>query len=335
MSIGLAVSRQKPADIFPSDPAFLRSLLQCSANSIAVIGPDGRSRFISPRGLERFGQSDVAAWIGKPWLDLWPEACAEVLGVMLARALSGAKAACDVRCDQGEGHASWWEVCFSPWPGPDEAMSVVAVARDVTERHVAVEHADLLVQELHHRVRNMLSMVQAILRLSASCSNDTNAFIDSVEQRIDALARTHALLTDGNQGETDLRELLEAELSPFARDGRIRLVGPFAPVREPSASALSLALHELTTNCVKYGALSGGEGQLEVAWTRGTDEPMRIRWTERGIVAPAAQSRAGFGSLLLGDLLSDQLHVEREWNQHGLIATIAVQPKSAPSRAAN
>lgn len=310
---------------FPVDPAILSSLLDCSDVSVSVIGCDGAARFITPRGLQQFGTADQSEVIGQPWLQRWPDACAKVLEGALDTALSGQRTRRDIRCENDRGEASWWEVCFSPWnvAASDCANHVIAVARDVTDRHAAIENAELLTRELHHRVRNMLSMVQAIIRISARAHRDPKRFIDSVEERIDALGRTHALLTTDRQGEVDLRCLLGAELAPFDGTGRVTLEGPVLIVREPTASALSLAIHELTSNAVKYGALSCPAGQLSVSWSVDGSGNMALRWNERA--GPQVRlGSAGFGSMLLEELLSDQLLVERDWREDGLLATINI-----------
>lgn len=310
----------------PVDPTVLRSLLVCFADSVSVIGRDGATRFITPRGLEQFGTANQSLVIGQPWLERWPDACARVLAGPLETALSGQRAQRDIQCENDRGEASWWEVCFSPWTVTTidgRADFVIAVARDVTDRHAAIESAKLLARESHHRVRNMLSMVQAIIRISAGVDRDPKQFIDSVEERIDALARTHALLTSDRQGEVDLRCLLGAELAPFGEPGRITLEGPSLIVREPTASALSLAIHELTSNAVKYGALSCPVGQLNVSWSVDSSGSMKLHWSEQG--GPEIRlGAAGFGSMLLEELPNDQLLVERDWRNDGLLATITV-----------
>ncbi|MEO7634067.1 MAG: HWE histidine kinase domain-containing protein [Sphingomicrobium sp.] len=331
-----AMNVRRPGPVIPDanaiagDLGFLRSLLDCSADSIAAIGCNGEIRFITPHGLECFGHDEVGPLVGKSWLDLWPADCAELLADGLALALGGQRARRDVRCGADDAASTWWEVSFAPWTasaGDLPMPLVVAIARDVTDRHQATQNAELLARELHHRVRNMLSMVQAIIRISADTCRSAGALIDSVELRIDALARTHALLTDGGQqGETALAALLEAEISPFNHDRRATFAGPHAAVREPQASALSLAIHELTTNAVKFGALSCPEGRLQVSWTADADGQLKIWWVERGGPRPACNDSPGFGSMLLESLLGDQLRVDRQWRDAGLAATIIVPP---------
>lgn len=199
---------------------------------------------------------------------------------------------------------------------------VVVVARDITEQHEDAARATLLAQELDHRVRNMMTMLQAITRIAAGRSADFPSFIDSLEQRIHALARTQDMLCEGPHGTVDLRALICGELRPYDDGDRVELVGAAVAVPEPRASALGLAIHELTTNAIKYGALSGAGGRLRVSWEcSGAD--LRIEWVEAGAPTdpPAA---SGFGSTLLEQLLADQLSIRRDWSRQGLHATIQI-----------
>lgn len=309
---------------FPIDPRMLDELLDCSADSISVIGPNGEARFVNTRGLEHVAIASQAMVTGQAWLDQWPDACGEELTVAIELARSGQRARCDVRCENDRGERSWWEVSFSPWQGDsnsDRAALVIGVARDVTDRHNAIADAQLLAQEAHHRSCNMLSMVQAIVRISAGASRNAAHFIGSVETRIDALARSHALMTKDRHGEVGLRDLIGNELAPFDESGRVALDGPAVSVPGPTASALSLAIHELTSNAVKYGALSVRAGRLAVSWRIDATDRMQILWSEigrRGLL----RGRAGFGSMLLEDLLSDQLIIDRKWRDDGVTATI-------------
>lgn len=189
----------------------------------------------------------------------------------------------------------------------------------------------MLGRELHHRVLNMMSMVQAIVRIAATTSNDSATFIESIESRIHAMARTHELLCEGTDGEVDVGDLLRSELLPFERDNAIRMSGSPVQIREPRASAIGLALHELTANAVKYGCLSAAAGQLSGSWeVRDAGDLLQLTWHEESDSAVVMGGRSGFGSLLLDQLLADQLNVTREWQATGLLATITVDLRLPP-----
>ncbi|MCY7280248.1 MAG: hypothetical protein LH610_05010 [Sphingomonas bacterium] len=210
----------------------------------------------------------------------------------------------------------------------------------------------MLGRELHHRVRNMMSMVQAIVRIAATTSTDSAAFIESIESRVHAMARTHEFFCEGADGEVDVGVLLRGELLPFERDNAIGIEGPPVNVREPRASALGLAAHELTVNAVKYGCLSTAAGRLSVSWeVRDAGNQLHLIWHEECDSPVVTSGRSGFGTLLLDQLLADQLladqlladqlladqlladqlKVSRTWHATGLLATITIDLRLPPS----
>lgn len=337
-----SVTRDLPRRSQSSVPAdccsYLHSLLEASADSVASIEADGTIGFITPRLLWLFHESDPTRLIGRPWLSIWPGDCSDKLRATLDRALSGSPARCEIDCIDHETRRTWWEISLTPVKlrgpavaGSPSATTVVAVARDVTDYHEALRESEVLGRELHHRVRNMMSMLQAIVRIAATTSNDTIAFIDSIDDRVHAMARTHELLCEGTDGEVDVGDMLRGELLPFQRDHAIVIEGPSVNVREPRASALGLALHELTINAVKYGCLSTVAGRLSVICeVRNAGQQLRLVWHEEGGPAVATSGRAGFGSMLLGQLLADQLTIKREWRATGLHAIIMIDLRLPP-----
>jgi len=318
---------------------YLESLLASSADSVAAIEPDGTICFITLPLLSLFHEVDPGNMVGRPWLSIWPGDCSEKLRDSLDRALAGSDSRCEIDCVDHEGRRTWWEVRLSPvklprstGAGEASATMVVAVARDVTDYHLAVRQAEMLGRELHHRVRNMMSMVQAIVRIAATTSTDSAAFIESIESRVHAMARTHELLCQGADGEVDVGVLLRGELLPFERDNAIVVDGPPVNVREPRASALGLAVHELTVNAVKYGCLSTAAGRLSVTWeVRDAGTMLHLIWHEECDSPVVTSGRSGFGSLLLDQLLADQLKVSRAWHATGLLATITIDLRLPPS----
>lgn len=309
----------------PLDVWILNALLDGSADSVSAIGRDGNIRFITKAGPDLSGADRQATNVGLPWLDQWPKSCIDTLTTAIATARAGRSARCDVSFQDSRGDRCWWEICFSSCRGAqdrDYAGFVVAVARDVTDRFVALEAAQVLARESQHRYCNMLSMIQAIVRISAGASRDQAQFISSIEDRIDALARNHLMLTRNGHGAVDIRALLQAELAPYSGLGLISIHGPPTAIGEPLATALGLAIHELTSNAIKHGALSRRRGRLGVSWDDKGDQGLTILWRETG-VAGSSGGPPGFGSMLLDQLLSDQLGIGRSWLEDGLLATIS------------
>lgn len=203
---------------------------------------------------------------------------------------------------------------FTPLPqsvSRHPTLSLVAI--DITERKRLEEQQALVTRELHHRVKNTLATVQALVSSTARHARTMPEFQQSVTDRITSLAKTHTLLINDAWGGADLREILRAELSPYGDDAgnRVRLEGPELHLRYEMALAMSMAAHELTTNAAKYGALSLPTGEVEVTWrldpTEDGQRRLSLTWAERHGPPVAAPSRQGFGSVLLQRVLGRQL----------------------------
>ncbi|HZB36377.1 MAG TPA: HWE histidine kinase domain-containing protein [Beijerinckiaceae bacterium] len=202
---------------------------------------------------------------------------------------------------------------------PDGSLSgITGVVLDVTERKRIEERQELLIRELHHRVKNTLATVQAIVGATARSAPSPEHFAAAFAGRVISLAKTHDLLTEGAWQTASLRQMLERELGPYDDPARprIALEGPLVELSSEEAVPLGMAIHELTTNAAKYGALSRTGGRLQVTWTLeppagGSDaSTLRLAWIERGGPPAAVPRRLGFGSRLLNRVLAAQLQAE-------------------------
>ena len=179
------------------------------------------------------------------------------------------------------------------------------IGQDVTERHSAEERRKTLLAELQHRVRNTLAVVRSIVRRTAQNSDSLEDMVDHLQGRIDAFARVQAVVTRDLVGGVDLTALIEDELLAHGtREGpKLTIEGPDLVLLAKPAEAMSLAIHELATNSVKYGALGTSEGAVRVSWTRSGSnggETLDFIWAEQGRDRPlVAADRAGFGFELL------------------------------------
>jgi PAS domain S-box-containing protein len=184
---------------------------------------------------------------------------------------------------------------------------------DVTARKQAEEARQMLVCELQHRVRNTLATIQAIA--SQTLQSATAEERRSFSARILALANAHSLLTQDNWERAPLRQIVNGALAPFQKE-RIDMDGPNVALGARNALLMTMALHELATNALKYGALSNGTGQVRVDWTVrvGTEgSRLQLRWAERGGPPVREPSRKGFGSRLIeGSLEETQVRFEPE-----------------------
>ncbi|MPY70532.1 MAG: PAS domain S-box protein [Alphaproteobacteria bacterium] len=179
---------------------------------------------------------------------------------------------------------------------------IASVVHDVTEEVLREEQHRLVVQELHHRARNLLALVLGIGSATVAQCDSLHRFWRSLKQRLYALAATQQLGADGNAA--DLARLVDAVLRPFVRRdaGTVTLTGPAVKLPGNLVLTLALVVHELSTNAVKYGALSVPSGRVELAWkvTSADGKPtLRLEWRERDGPAASVPARRGFGSRLI------------------------------------
>jgi signal transduction histidine kinase/DNA-binding response OmpR family regulator len=180
-----------------------------------------------------------------------------------------------------------------------EIVEWFGAARDITERKRIEETQQLLLRELNHRVKNTLASVQAIAQQTLRTTKDPADFAARFSGRVQSLARVHTLLTDSSWQGADLRELIRDQLLQGAVDeARLAAWGPTVHFDPQTAVHVGLMLHELGTNCVKYGALSVSKGRVAISWTV-AGEMLNLEWIERGGPAVAAPNRRGFGTVLI------------------------------------
>ena len=223
------------------------------------------------------------------------------------RALKTGALACEVRVRWPDGSIHW----IAPlgrtyYDESGRGVRMAGVVADLTERKNAEAARQLLVRELNHRVRNLFSVIDAIIYLTAETTKTPGDMAGALRGRLLALARAHELILPAVMGDPaatgdgDLAELVAAVVSPHLQDGseRIRIEGPRLPVAARSATSLALVLHELATNAAKYGALSSPRGRVEILW-RTDDERMALTWNERdGPEVVAARSAGGSAACL-------------------------------------
>jgi PAS domain S-box-containing protein len=203
-----------------------------------------------------------------------------------------------------------------------------AIGRDMTEAKRAEAHLRLLVDELNHRVKNTLAIVQGIAQQSFKEATDPAIARKAFEGRLAALSEAHNLLTREHWGAVSMAQIIGDAVAPHGRDaGRFELDGPDLPILPKTAISLALAIHELATNAVKHGALSQSEGRVRIHWAKiEADGGARLSliWQERGgpdVVTPA---RRGFGTRMIERGLAAELGgtVKIDFRQEGLICTV-------------
>ncbi|MBT8459345.1 MAG: PAS domain-containing protein [Boseongicola sp.] len=210
-----------------------------------------------------------------------------------------------------------------------EIVAVGLNFRDITDQTEMQAELRRMMQELQHRVKNMLSNVLALVSRARREADADLSVLDTLAARIKALSQTHKLLTEENWRAADIYALIRPELTDIYGEERVQLAGPNLLVNARAAVALGMAFHELATNAVKYGAFSQGAGKVSLTWMRiddGTEERVVFRWAERDGPEVTSQSGAGFGSQLIASTISGSLHgsVETNWDPDGLVVDITV-----------
>jgi PAS domain S-box-containing protein len=214
-----------------------------------------------------------------------------------------------------ESHAAalqrWYQVfAYQTVPG-----QFAAVFSDITERKLHDAQIDLLMAEVNHRSKNMLTVVQAIARQTASKTPDE--FIERFGERVKALAASHDLLVKSEWKNVELGELVRSQLAHFGNliGTRIDLKGPELRVSAAAAQTIGMTMHELATNAGKYGALSNSGGRVEIEWgmrRAGQGDAFTISWRETGGPQVAAPARRGFGSTVISRMAAEGLDAEVE-----------------------
>jgi two-component system, chemotaxis family, CheB/CheR fusion protein len=205
---------------------------------------------------------------------------------------------------------------------------VLESTRDITGRKRWEEQQKLLLDELSHRVRNTLAVVQSMARQTLRNTNSSADFVERFEGRLSSLARAHKILVDSDWQGAELSALVDSQLQVHTSDASTRIRVEGQPLTLPAALAtpFGLILHELATNATKYGSLSSATGTVLLSWSsksEGIREILTFVWRESGGPAVEIPSRKGFGSSLIERGLSGSL-VRREFLPTGFVCTIEV-----------
>jgi PAS domain S-box-containing protein len=208
----------------------------------------------------------------------------------------------EFRIRRGDGEVRWVQnlgLAYFQGNGRDRrAVSLVGTLADITERKEYEEKLYLLMREVNHRARNMLSAVGAIAHQSVA--GNLEDYVGRFSERIRALAAYQDLLVRSEWHGVEIGDLARAQLSLFADliGSRIVMQGANLCLNPASAQAIGLALHELATNAAKYGALSTNTGRIDIGWETDGDT-LTISWTERGGPPVSAPKRRGFGTIVM------------------------------------
>ena len=266
------------------------------------------------------------AWIAR----VHPEDRAVTEGRLLEARDRESRYEVEFRVVPAEGVVGWCRAQGRFLYGPDgRPRRMIGVMQDVTATKAAESRQRLLLAELQHRVRNSLAVIRSIVRRSAQAATDLEDYVSHLEGRINALARVQAAVVRAPGTGPDLEGLLRDEFqAAAATEGQVSLSGPSLRLTPRAAEMLGLALHELTTNAIKHGALRGPGGRVAVSWSLEDGSPprLRLRWTEQARRPLAPPGSPGFGTELIERMLAYNLGAEAVTRRgpDGLVCDIAL-----------
>ena len=295
-----------------------RDLLDALPAAVYTTDAAGRITYYNDAAVELWGHRPTlgsSEWCGS-WKLFWPDGtplphdeCPMAIALKEDRPVRGMEAI----AERPDGT----RVPFIPYPTPlhDEAGKLVGAVNmlvDITERKRAEEQQALLVRELHHRVKNTLATVQAIMGSTARSAATIEEFKDALIGRIGSLAKTHLLAHRGRSPPWPSAICCTTSSTPSttAATGALRSSGPEVDLSSQLAVSLGMAMHELTNNAAKYGALSVVGGKVDVTWSMTIEAARRtleFDWVESGGPPVTAPQRQGFGSRLLDFVLPGQI----------------------------
>ena len=232
-----------------------------------------------------------------------------------------------------DGEERWVAVRGRAQFADGKAVRMTGTARDITESKRWEEHIRLLMREVTHRSKNLLAVIQAMARQTKLASRDVDDFEVRFSGRLQALAASHDLLVQRNWHGVSMRELVRSQLGHYLDQhaSQIAIEGESFIVTPEAAQNIGLAVHELSTNAAKYGALSVPEGRVEVRWSRtGSDGDARlqVKWIESGGPAVEQPRRRGFGQVVTEQLAARALQgtADLKFEPDGVRWTLNIPP---------
>lgn len=313
--------------------ARLRAVVDTALDAIIVIDGQGIVREYN-RGAERIFGWQPAEVVGQNIKMLMPAFHATQHDTYLARyrstgAMRKVGAISEVEGQRKDGTQVPLEAGIGEWRDHEGQRHFTGVLRDISQRHKAQERQRILIDEVDHRSKNLLAVVQSVIQMSRA--DTLPQFVAVVGERVNALARAHTLLSQQGWEGASLRLVAERELAAFLSEDAIHgtLRGPSVTLLPTAVQPVTMVIHELATNAAKYGALSRAGGHLDVAWwLDAAKEVLYLRWEETGS-ATVAPTRKGFGSRLIDNVVKHQLSgsVRRVWEPTGLIFEMQIPQK--------
>jgi PAS domain S-box-containing protein len=288
----------------------LRLPFEAAPNGMIVTDQDGVITFVNNQIEKLFGYSrgeligrNVEVLVPERFQDAHPGLRARFVRQSETRAMGAGRDLYGLRKNKTEFPV---EIGLNPFRAGDRLL-VVASVIDITERKRNEEHIRFIMDELSHRSKNLLSVVLAIANQTVGHATSFGEFQANFDSRLMALARSHDLLVERGWSGASIEALIFAQLKPFMDEpgARLDVAGPPITLTPQAAQNIGLALHELATNAMKYGALSSPEGRIVIRWDvddRQMPKKFRFSWQEEGGPPVNPPTHQGFGHRVLSHI---------------------------------
>ncbi|HYK51745.1 MAG TPA: HWE histidine kinase domain-containing protein, partial [Terriglobales bacterium] len=210
-----------------------------------------------------------------------------------------------------DGREIWLEESsIAEFDSSGRCVGLKGLTVDITERKQSDERQGLLIAELDHRVKNLLARVAVISSYTRQGSNSMDQFVQVLDRRIQSMAAAHSLLSQNRWSGVNLADLVRSQLAPYATAANTTIDGSDVTLSPTVTQAVAMALHELVTNAVKYGALSSPSGHVSVNWHQpvgGEGTRVKIEWRESGGPSVVGPAKTGYGTTLIREMIPHEL----------------------------
>jgi PAS domain S-box-containing protein len=339
LKIGQDVSERRSAqEALEASEQRMRTLVTGIPQMVFRSHGTGERIWGSPQWIEYTGIS-LEESVGYGWLDgMHPDDRENTM-----TAWSGVEERGEYYCEHRILHAAageyrWHQTRAAPLRDKDGSIvEWLGTSTDVEDLRRLQQRQGLLLAELQHRVRNILAILRSVAGRTAETTESVEDYWQHLEGRISTMARTQGLLTRAIGSGVDLQNMvLDELLAQATKADRFSVIGPDVTLSGKAAEVLGLAIHELATNSVKYGALSADDGRIDIRWAllEGEERPrLSIIWSEFGVRMSDTPRRQGFGTELITERVPYELHGtgSMDFKDGGLVATIEFPLLETPS----
>lgn len=305
--------------------ARLTALVASSGDAIMSIDLDGTIQTWNSGAETLFGYTRDEI-VGKSKTQIVPDNKLEEFQQMRRHIMDGNSVRIETQRQHKDGTIIDVSLDSAPIRSPTgKIVAISSIIHDIRERKAAEAQAEFLMREAAHRSKNQLAIIQSIASQAARSASSKEDFVVSFERRLQGLAASHDLLTSRNWREASLGQLVQRQLEVFVPwpSSQVEASGPEVGIDAASAQSLGLALHELATNSVKYGALSSPSGRVTIDWDlseSGNERQLTMTWEETGGPPVTEPKRRGFGTHVIERMLAATLNGNAaiEYRAHGL-----------------